>query len=53
MTHQVLKIEARFTIQNLASGCTYGSFETFSEALEALTNAGLADQAALASPANY
>lgn len=46
MTHQVVKTQTGFGIQNLRSGCVYGSFVTFADALLALTEAGIADQAA-------
>ncbi len=44
MTHQVVKTDAGFGIENLASGCVYGAFDTFAEALEALAVSTLADQ---------
>lgn len=44
MTHQVIKTKSGYGIQNLASGSVYGSFDTFSEAMEALAQSALADQ---------
>lgn len=46
MTHQVVKTETGYGIQNLRSGCVYGQFETFSDAMEALAQSALADQMA-------
>lgn len=46
MTHQVIKTATGYGIQNLASGCVYGQFDTFAEAMEALAQSGLADQLA-------
>ena len=46
MTHQVIKTQAGYGIQNLRSGCVYGSFDTFAEAMEALSQSALADQMA-------
>jgi hypothetical protein len=44
MTHQVIKTETGYGIQNLSSGCVYGSFETFAEAMQALAQSKLADE---------
>lgn len=46
MTHQVIKTQGGYGIQNLRSGCVYGSFETFAEAMEAVAQSALADQMA-------
>lgn len=53
MTHQVVKTETGYGIQRLASGATYGSFENFAEAMEAMREAGLADQRAVSAPEQY
>lgn len=44
MTHQVIKTQNGYGIQNLRSGCVYGSFDTFAEAMDALAQSALADQ---------
>jgi len=46
MTHQVIKTQNGYGIQNLGSGSVYGAFETFAEAMEALSQSVLADQMA-------
>lgn len=44
MTHQVIKTQGGYGIQNVANGAVFGSFDTFAEAMEALALSGLADQ---------
>jgi hypothetical protein len=44
MTHLVvMKSNGHYGLQRISSGCVYGDFDTISEALDALRQAGIAD----------